>query len=103
MNVLQHLKQLISMLVHRAPGMISCAEFDDFISAYLEQRLPEEQLKIFERHLKLCAACQAYLSDYKKTIVLEKRLLGGPVSAALDDVPEDLITAILAARKARSS
>ncbi len=84
--------------MRRMPGMITCQELDAFICDYLDGSLPPRQLKIFERHLKLCEACRAYLHGYRLTIALEKRLLATPEAPPPADVPEDLIKAILAAR-----
>ncbi len=89
------------MMLRRMPLMITCTEFESFILAYLEGELPSRQRRVFEFHLKICRECRDYLAAYRHTIALEKAALTDDPSAAVpDDVPEDLIKAVLDARKA---
>jgi anti-sigma factor RsiW len=77
--------------------MLTCREFIDFLMAYLAGELPADQCAVFEGHLAECPACVAYLHTYQQTVRIEK-LVCGCAEAAPDDVPEELIRAILAAR-----
>jgi len=77
---------------------LTCREFADFIADYLEDDLAPVIRQAFEEHLGICPSCVAYLTSYSDTI----RLAGlcaddreGPPA----DAPEDLVQAILAARK----
>jgi len=74
--------------------MISCSEFEDFILAYLDDALPPQKKFLFESHLKLCRECRAYLKAYRASVALTEAQKEVP----LEDVPEDLIKAALAAR-----
>jgi anti-sigma factor RsiW len=62
---------------------------------YLDGALPGTQRAIFAAHLGECPDCVAYLESYKQTVKLGKSTR----DAGSDRAPEDLIRAILAARK----
>jgi anti-sigma factor RsiW len=46
---------------------VTCREFLEFISTYLDGELPAPELVEFERHLAICPACVRYLASYSKT------------------------------------
>ena len=85
-------------MLRHMPLMITCREFEDFILDYLENALPERQRFVFELHLKLCRECRDYLAAYRRTIEVSKRAFEEPDAPLPDEVPEDLVKAILAAR-----
>ncbi len=80
-------------------GMITCREFEAFVLSYLDGELPARQAKIFEWHLRICRECREYLAAYERTIELGEAVLGPAHEAVPDDVPEDLIRAVLDSRK----
>jgi predicted anti-sigma-YlaC factor YlaD len=79
-------------------GMISCAEFEDFIQDYLEDTLEPRQKKVFEFHLRLCRECRDYLSAYQQTLALGKAAFKQSDEIVPSTVPDDLIKAILDAQ-----
>jgi len=79
--------------------MMRCREFVDLIIDYLEETLPKPQRLEFDRHMSGCSACVAYLKSYRETIRLERTLRRGPEDPPGPDLPEDLVQAILAARR----
>ena len=79
--------------------LITCKELVDFLTAYLENELESSKRREFDRHLAVCPSCIHYIETYKATILLGRMAMCGPDDALPDDVPEDLISAILAARK----
>ena len=81
--------------VHR---MITCKEFEDFVLDYLDDDLPVAQRSVFELHLRLCRECRDYLAAYQRAQELGVATLGPGEDAVPDDVPEDLVKAILDAR-----
>ena len=84
---------------HRKTGaMMTCQELLDFLMSYLDDELPTGQRAEFDRHLGVCPACVAYLDSYRRTIALAGRLAAHE-SAVAAEVPEPLISAILAARR----
>jgi len=80
---------------------ITCKEFIEFVWAYLSGEVSEAERKEFEYHLSGCPSCVAYMNTYKQTIDLT-RMAFEEVSGEEpipDEVPEELILAVLAARK----
>lgn len=77
---------------------MNCRELIEFLVDYRDGHLPPEQRAEFERHLAICGPCVTYLKTYEQTIRLAKCCCGEdrPVPA---DVPEELVKAILAARR----
>ncbi len=87
-------------LMYKLPLMISCSEFESFILAYLEDELAPRQKYVFKLHLKMCPECRDYLRLYRASMVLAKGALGKDREHLEEDIPEDLVKAVLAARKA---
>lgn len=85
------------MLV-RMHGMITCREFEDFVLSYLDGELTPKQNRVFKMHLYLCRECRDYLNAYQRSVELSQHLLQKPNMPLLDEIPEDLIKAILAAK-----
>ena len=80
-------------------GMITCKEFEDFVLDYLDDELPALQRSRFERHIRMCRECRQYLLAYQRTQEVSRAVFSSPDALVPDDVPEDLIKAILQARK----
>jgi anti-sigma factor RsiW len=80
---------------------LSCRELVEFLDDYVEGQLAAERLVVFERHLSLCADCVNFLRGYRAAQAAARAALGD-AAAALDVVPmpDDLVRAILAARRA---
>jgi anti-sigma factor RsiW len=92
-------RRLKGMMLQRMHNMITCLEFEGFLNDYLDETLPGKQRKLFEWHLKICRECREYMAAYKRTIELSQATLGGANDAVPQDVPEDLIRAVLDATK----
>jgi len=87
-------------MLRYVPGMVTCAEFEQFIDDYLDKNLSPKETIVFERHIKLCRECRDYLTAYANSIALGKAVFAVdsddlPVPA---EVPTDLLQAILEAR-----
>ena len=83
--------------------MITCREFEDFILDYLRHDLPLRQRLIFDFHLKMCPECRDYLRAYKDTIEVLQRVYERDEAPLPEEVPEDLIEAVLAAKSNSSN
>ena len=81
---------------------MTCQELIDFVADYLEATLPAAQRDEFERHMQDCPYCVDYLKSYRATIKLVETLDNDPSAPIPKDAPEELIRAILAARKKQS-
>ena len=77
---------------------MTCRELIEFLMAYLDGELPEEQRRSFDAHLEICPACVAYLKTYEETIQLGKTVCHELDEPVPDCVPDELVQAILTAR-----
>jgi anti-sigma factor RsiW len=68
-----------------------------FLVEYVEGTLPPDTLADFEHHLDVCASCVAYLNTYRETIAMAAAAGTAP-RLDVEDVPEELVRAILAVR-----
>jgi anti-sigma factor RsiW len=79
---------------------MNCREFTEFLHEYLFGNLPAEERAEFEKHLAECPWCVAYLDSYRKTIQLTQAAFSAPEAVPPpSDAPEELIQAILHARR----
>jgi anti-sigma factor RsiW len=60
---------------------MSCSEFVELVTDYLEGRLAPGDAERFEAHLDLCDGCQAYVEQMRMTLM------------ALGRIPEETISA----------
>ena len=86
-------------MILKLPLMVTCREFEEFIVDYLDDNLTRKQKTVFEMHLRMCADCRAYLEAYQRSIQLGQRVFAQPETPIPTDVPDDLVKAILLARK----
>jgi anti-sigma factor RsiW len=78
---------------------MTCREFADFLADYLAGDLDASVRAAFEHHLEICINCQRYLAHYRESSALGRAAFADLDAVVPDDVPEDLIAAILAARR----
>jgi anti-sigma factor RsiW len=76
---------------------ITCREVVDFLDRYLTGGLDPDEVAKFERHLAECPPCVAYMHTYQGATAVSKAALAGTEDVP-EDVPEDLVLAILRAR-----
>ena len=79
---------------------MTCQELIEFLMDYLDGQLASGEKRRFDEHLGICAECTAYLASYRETVRLGKMICQPNRSDLPDDIPEDLVAAILAARRA---
>ena len=77
---------------------MTCREVIDFLMEYLSGELSASERAEFEQHLAECPDCSAYLKSYEETIKLGKAVFADPEAQVPQDVPEELVQAILASR-----
>ncbi len=95
-GVMRWLKGLFLKHMHR---MITCKEFEEFVLGYLDDDLPAAQRSVFELHMRMCRECREYLAAYKRAQEVGYAILGPGDEPVSSDVPEDLVKAVLDARK----
>ncbi len=76
-----------------------CREFVAFLMQYVSEELPQSQLARFEEHLAICPSCVAYMDSYVETVKLGKAAFSDLDEPVPEDVPEELVRAILSAKK----
>ena len=82
---------------------MTCREFTAFLADYLAGEIPEDARRTFVEHLEICENCRRYLSGYKETVTLGRRAFDDDSAPLPREVPEDLIRAVLAARRRSTS
>ncbi len=93
--------RLRAWLMRHLPGQLSCVEFERFVHDYHEGSLSPRERRVFDFHMELCPICRVYFASYLRTIELGRRICAVDDEDSVVDLPEDLVTAILAARNAR--
>jgi anti-sigma factor RsiW len=79
---------------------MKCREFVEFLMEYLDGALADAERRVFEQHVGDCPACVNYLNSYRETVRLGCSVCS-PDDEVPPDVPEDLVQAILSARRDR--
>lgn len=77
---------------------MTCREFVEFLGDYLSGDLPPHQAARFDEHLARCPSCASYTRTYREAVRLGRRAVLSSDGPVPDDVPEDLVRAIIAAR-----
>ncbi len=88
-------------LMRHMPGQLTCIEFERFVHDYQEGSLSPRERRAFDLHMELCPMCRVYFASYLKTIELGGRICATDDASAPAEVPEELASVILAARRAR--
>ena len=70
----------------------TCRELIAFLDDYCAGELSAEWVEGFEWHLARCVSCVAYVASYRETI----RAAQHATHVEIEDLPPDLLTAILA-------
>lgn len=78
---------------------MTCRDLIEVLADYLASDLPAAQRTAFERHLAICPPCVTYLKTYQDAIRLGKAALR-PSNEPTPGLPEGLVRAVLAARRA---
>lgn len=81
-------------------GELTCRQFVDFLSAYVDGELPAVARQVFEKHSTDCPPCLNYLDTFRKAIELVSECGRHEDALPPSEVPQRLIDAILAARRA---
>jgi anti-sigma factor RsiW len=77
---------------------MTCQDAISFLGDYVDGALPWRQRLVFSWHLAFCRHCREYLSSYAET-VRQTRALQGDAAIETENVPAELVQAILAARR----
>jgi anti-sigma factor RsiW len=75
---------------------MTCEEFVELVTSYLDGTLPADERRAFDEHLALCPGCDRYLVQFRQTIDLLGEL---PQESLSSPVREQLLTAFAAWRR----
>ena len=75
---------------------LTCQEFVELVTDYLEGALDEDTVRRFEEHLALCPGCETYLSQMKETA---SRLGEIPVESLSAETQATLLSAFRDVRR----
>ncbi|HVP31359.1 MAG TPA: zf-HC2 domain-containing protein [Myxococcota bacterium] len=78
---------------------LPCRHVIEFLADYVDGELSTEERSEFDRHLAVCPPCVAYLDGYRATIRLARETLLPGAEPEIEDVPEELVAAILRSRR----
>lgn len=82
---------------------MNCRELVEFLMQYLDGELPADEAARFEEHVGMCPPCLVYLDTYRAAIRAEKKVCCHEEESLRRAIPEELVQAILAARRVRPS
>lgn len=69
---------------------LTCRELVELVTDYLDGALPDDVRARFEEHLALCAGCQTYLDQMRRTA---EHLGEIPVGSITDEMQDTLLSA----------
>lgn len=78
---------------------MTCRELVEFLSDYLSNDLPVVEKAAFEEHLLACDACSRYLDGFAAMVDLTREAFDDPEAPVPSEVPDELVSAILSARR----
>lgn len=93
--------RLRAWMMRHVPGQLTCMEFGELLHDYQEGSLGPRERRVFHLHRELCPVCRVRFASYLKTIELGRRICATEDASAPAKLPEELASAILAARCAR--
>ena len=77
---------------------MTCEDVEGFILDYLDGALRWRTRAMFRMHILFCKECRVYIRKYEVARELGQQVMRGEPESDEAEIPEDLITAILAAR-----
>ena len=95
-GLLERARHWISRGLH---GAMTCEEFEAALVDYLDGAMGPWARRQVDLHTRLCPHCRRYLRAYDRARRLAGDALRHSEEQALQTVPEDLVQAILAARR----
>lgn len=81
------------------PMMLTCREFDGFVTDYFEGNLGPFTTFKFKLHMHLCPPCRSYIEAYRKSIELGKGAFSESDESVPEEVPEALVELVLKSMK----
>ena len=92
-------EELKNLVMDYLAGKVTCREFTEAVTDYLEGNLGFLKWVRFQMHLGMCVNCRAYLRQMKQTVQTLGRLPEEPIPPA---VREELLRRFRAWKSSRS-
>jgi len=77
---------------------LTCRELVEFLDDYLSGQLHSGRREAFDSHLAECPSCERYTRTYLAAMRIVRLAVGCGRDPVPDDVPEELVQAVLSAR-----
>ncbi|WP_299732103.1 zf-HC2 domain-containing protein [uncultured Tateyamaria sp.] len=95
------LRRRFAALVHKAPLMIDCPEFEALIDDYIDKNLSWRAALRFDMHLMVCRECRNYLAGYRNAINVAKTLVDVPFSSmGMGEISDGFVAKVIAQQEA---
>ena len=78
---------------------ITCRQLIDQLDSYVDGSMPADARAEVDRHLAVCPDCVNYVNNYRQTIAMGKAVFRDTDAPVPNDVPEDLVKAIVSTLK----
>jgi predicted anti-sigma-YlaC factor YlaD len=72
--------------------VVTCREFVELVTDYLEGTLPPEKVSLIEEHLDLCEPCRVYLEQIRVIVETLPEVEGEVDQPVPDDARAELLT-----------
>jgi len=102
-EIMKPMRPIGAWYLRVSPRMITCKEFNAFIFDYTEGLLNDKQLKLFERHMKVCPMCRNFLKTYIAGYSAGKASFPFSDVDVPNTVPQELIDAIASTSNSSNS
>lgn len=82
--------------------MMTCRDMIDFLMDYVEEQLSTAERRRFDEHLEACPECVDYVDSYRTMTGFGDLICAPENDETPPEMPEELVTAILEARRAEA-
>lgn len=79
--------------------MSRCIDLAELLTAYLDDALPEERKREFDRHMEGCEGCRGALAQWRTVVALAGRLSPEDVEGLDPYVRERLLSTLVVPRR----
>jgi hypothetical protein len=73
--------------------LLNCQQLVDFCLDFLDESLPEETRREFQRHLGCCGDCVTFLETYKRTPQVSREIFAVQMPASLKEAVRSFLRA----------
>lgn len=93
-------RRLKGLVLKHVYGMVTCRQFDEFLSRCCERSLAPSERRRLSWHARLCRECRDYLAAYQRAQEVGQAVMAAPAADAVDPILEERIVGRVAAHVA---